>query len=297
MTFSGKKCIIEKVKILFSIFLISKNKFLNLIRNPKKQEMRQFRRWCRNKIQLKGGGKNIRKIIIQFIIILFITIIVISANFLIKDILEYQRSNNSNIKLIKQVVTKENNKEKTEIDWEKLEEINKEIIGWIKIENTNIDYPILKDNGDLKYLKHSFDGKYNINGSIFTLNDNPFQDNETIIHGHNMKNGIMLSELGKYMKQEFFNEHPTFDIYTKIQNYKATVFSCYSIGINIEENNIKSLNFKEQIEYYKKSSVYSTKNIGEIEKIVKLSTCSYLNNHTMPTDQRYYIIAKLEQVY
>lgn len=142
----------------------------------------------------------------------------------------------------------------------------------------------------------TFDGKNNINGSIFTLNDRPFQENETIVHGHNMKNGIMFSELSKYMRKEFLEKHSTFDIYTKNQNYKATIFSCYSIGINKEENNIKTLKFKEKIEYYKKSSIYSMGNLGEINKIIKLSTCSYLNNHTMPTDQRCYIIAKLEQV-
>ena len=142
----------------------------------------------------------------------------------------------------------------------------------------------------------TFDGKNNINGSIFTLNDRPFQENETIVHGHNMKNGIMFSELSKYMRKEFLEKHSTIDIYTKNQNYKATIFSCYSIGIDIEENNIKSMNFKDQIEYYKKSSVNFNQNIGEIEKIVKLSTCSYLNSHTTPTNQRYYIIAKLEPV-
>jgi len=111
-----------------------------------------------------------------------------------------------------------------------------------------------------------------------------------------MKNGIMFSQLSKYTKIDFFNEHSTFNIYKKNQNYKATIFSCYTIGINIEENNIKSLKFQEEIEYYKKSSVNSNQNIGEIKKIVKLSTCSYLNSHISPTDQRYYIIAKLEPV-
>ena len=177
-----------------------------------------------------------------------------------------------------------------------MKNINEDIIGWIKIDNTNINYPILKDTDNLKYLKHSFDGKYNNNGSIFTLNNNPFQDYETVLYGHNMKSGIMFSELGKYMNKEFFDKHSSFEIYTKNQNYKATVFSCYSIGINKEENNIKLLDFEEQVEYYKKASKYSVDNVGEIKKIVKLSTCSYLNNHTTPTDQRYYIVAKLEKV-
>jgi len=246
---------------------------------------------------MKGGEKNIKKKSLQILIILCIMIIVISSYFLIRDIFEYKEVNNFNIELIKKVIIKGNDKKEINIKWKELEKINKDIVGWIKIEDTNINYPILKDNENLKYLKHSFDGKYNQNGAIFTLNNNPFQENKTIIHGHNMKNGIMFSQLDKYMEKEFFDKHSNFDIYTKNRNYKATIFSCYSIGINEEENNIKSLNFQEEVEYYKKSSVHSIKNIGEIEKIVKLSTCSYLNNRTTPTDQRYYIIAKLEQVY
>lgn len=222
-----------------------------------------------------------------------------SSYFLISNFLQYKVSNNSNLQLIEDVFTKnktEENTEKTIIDWDKLSNINTDIIGWIKINDTNIDYPILKDTDNLKYLKHSFGGKYNNNGSIFTLNNNPFQDYETVLYGHNMKSGIMFSELGKYMNKEFFDKHSSFEIYTKNQNYKATVFSCYSIGINKEENNIKLLDFEEQVEYYKKASKYSVDNVSEIKKIVKLSTCSYLNNHTTPTDQRYCIVAKLEKV-
>ena len=220
-----------------------------------------------------------------------------SSYFLISNFLQYKVSNNSNLQLIEDVFTKnktEENTEKTIIDWDKLSNINTDIIGWIKINDTNIDYPILKDTDNLKYLKHSFGGKYNNNGSIFTLNNNPFQDYETVLYGHNMKSGIMFSELGKYMNKEFFDKHSSFEIYTKNQNYKATVFSCYSIGINKEENNIKLLDFEEQVEYYKKASKYSVDNVSEIKKIVKLSTCSYLINHTTASDQRYFIVAKLE---
>lgn len=218
-----------------------------------------------------------------------------SLYILIKDFFKFKKSNDTNVKLIEEVIIEENNEEISVVDWQKLENINKDIIGWIKIDNTNIDYPILKDDDSLKYLNRSYDGKYNKNGSIFTLNNNPFQDNVTIIYGHNMKSGIMFSELSKYMKKDFLYKHKYFTIYTKDHTYQATIFSCYSIGIDEEEKNIKLLNFEEEVDYYKKASLYSAEeNIGEIKKIVKLSTCSYLNNHTTPTDQRYYIVAKLE---
>ena len=223
-------------------------------------------------------------------------ILIIASYSLVKNYIEYKQSQDSSIKLIEKTITESSNEENININWDQLEEINKDIIGWIKIENTKIDYPILKDSDKLKYLKHSFDGKYNNNGAIFTLNENPFQNYTTILYGHNMKNGLMFSELKKYMNEEFFYEHSSFKIYTKNQNYLATIFSCYSTEVNEEENNIKLLSFREEVEYYKSKCNYSIDNMGEIEKIVKLSTCSYLNNHTNPTSQRYYIVAKLEKL-
>ena len=92
---------------------------------------------------------------------------------------------------------------------------------------------------------------------------------------------------------KFLEEHSNFKIYTKSNTYKATVFSFYSIGIDEEENNIKLLDVNKEIEYYKRKSNYD---IGEVKKVVKLSTCSYLSNHTTPTNQRYYLIAKLEKI-
>ena len=62
----------------------------------------------------------------------------------------------------------------------------------------------------------------------------------------------------------------------------------------LAENNIKDLDFVNEMLYYKKASKYSIENVENIEKIVKLSTCSYLNNRANPTTQRYYIVAKLE---
>lgn len=194
------------------------------------------------------------------------------------------------------VIIENNEEENIKIDWEKLRNTNKDIIGWIRIEDTNINYPILQDDESLKYLKHLYDGKYNEHGSIFTINENPFFDDITVLYGHNMKNRTMFSELDKYMDKKFLENHSIIEIYTENQNYRATIFSCYSIGVNIEENNIKLLEFNEEIEYYKKKSKHFISDVGKIEKILKLSTCSYLNNHTIPTNQRYYIVAKLEKI-
>lgn len=234
---------------------------------------------------------------VSIILLIFILTIVfcISCYILLKDLKEYKESDKSTEKLIEESIEIKEETQKRSIDWEYLKSINKDIIVWIEIENTKIDYPILKDK-DVYYLKHTFDKKYNSNGSIFTTNSYPFEDKETIVYGHNMKNGSMFSDLGKYLNKDFLNSHFNFKIYTPTCNYEARIFSVYSIGVETESNNIKSLNFEDRIEYYKKASEYNIETDSNIKKIVKLSTCSYLNATTIPTDQRYYIVANLIQL-
>lgn len=234
--------------------------------------------------------------IIYLSIFIFIVILIVSSYFIIKEYREYKNNYTYSIELIDEVMTEDTVKEDRNLDWNKLSLKNKDIIGWIKIQGTNIDYPIVKDTDKLYYLKHTIDGKYSKSGSIFTLNTNPFKEKETTIYGHNMKNSLMFSQLDQYMKKDFLKEHGVFEIYTEKQNYKATIFSCYSTGLEKEESNLKGLTFNEKIEYYKNNSKHVVEDIGEIEKIVKLSTCSYINNTESVTNQRYYIVAKLENL-
>lgn len=238
-----------------------------------------------------------KNIFIKIIIIEFLTMFCLSSYIIVKNLLEYKENNQDIEQLIEDVVVKTsteeiNSKEVKSINWEYLKSINEDIIAWIEIENTNINYPILMDN-NLYYLNHSYNKQYNRNGSIFTTNTYPFTDEETIIYGHNMRNGSMFSELSKYLNKDFFYSHNIIKIYTPNGNYKGNIISAYSIGIETESNNIKSLDFTEKIKYYKKSSKYNTSFDDNIEKIIKLSTCSYINAKTSPTDQRYYIIVAL----
>ena len=235
--------------------------------------------------------KIVKKLII-IIILIFTILASICIYLLIKDIYYLKENKESTQELINQTIQVNRKEHKKIIDWEYLKNINEDIIAWIEIDGTNINYPILKDT-ELYYLKHTFEKKYNNNGSIFTTNVFPFIDDETIVYGHNMKNGSMFSNLSKYMNKDFLDSHIKFKIYTPTTNYEAKIFSVYSIDIENEEKNIKSLDFEQTIEYYKKSSKYQIKTDEQINKILKLSTCSYINAKLKPTEQRYYIIANL----
>lgn len=233
-----------------------------------------------------------KKILVIMLILIFIIVFSICVYLLLKDLQELNKSNESTEDLIEESVEINEETQEKKIDWDYLKSVNEDIVAWIEIEGTNINYPILKDK-DVYYLKHSFDKTYNSNGSIFTTDSSPFETNETIVYGHNMRNGSMFSNLGNYLDKDFLYSHLKFKIYTPNGDYEASVFSVYSIGIETESNNIKSLDFNERIKYYEKASKYYIENNDNINKIVKLSTCSYINAKTRPTDQRYYIIASL----
>lgn len=237
----------------------------------------------------------IKRILLILIIIVSISIFIMSGDLLLEDYYEYKESEKENDNLIELVLEHNEISEEDNINWKYLKSINEDIIGWIQIENTSINYPILKDDNNLYYLKHSYNKKHNSAGSIFTTNTYPFEDLETIIYGHNMKKKTMFSMLENYLDEKFFYSHLNIKIYTPYGNYKGTIFAAYTIEITTENNNIKNMNFNERIEYYKKVSKYKLDNINEVSKIIKLSTCSYINAKTSPTDQRYYIIASLEK--
>lgn len=235
--------------------------------------------------------------LVKFIVICLIIISIIISSYclmlIIKDMKEEEKNESDLIELENTVIEeKENNKI---IDWNNLKSINEDIVAWIEIENTTVNYPILKDN-NLYYLKHNFNKKYNSNGSIFTLNKDFIQDDEVVIYGHNMRNKAMFSILGNYLNANFLKEHQIIKIYTENKNYIATIFSCYSIGVNEESNNIRKLSYEDRISYYKSKSNIDIGNIDDTGKIIKLSTCSYINAKTTPTDQRYYVVAMMKEV-
>lgn len=236
-----------------------------------------------------------KKILAVIVILIFVIIFSICIYLLLKDFQELNENNKATDNLIEEIIKINEGTQEKDIDWDYLKSVNDDIIAWIEIEETNINYPILKDNATF-YLKHSFDKKYNSNGSIFTTDLQPFENEETIVYGHNMKNGSMFSNLGKYLDKDFLYKHLKFKIFTPNVNYEASIFSVYSIGIETESNATKSLDFNEKIRYYKNSSKYQIENNDNINKIVKLLTCSYINAKTSPTDQRYFIIASITPI-
>jgi len=188
-----------------------------------------------------------------------------------------------------------------EVDFEELKKINSDVIGWIVIERTQVNYPIVQGNNNSYYLNHSYDKKWNSLGSIFAdyQSSNDFTDYNTFIYGHHTKNGSMFGELYKYMEESFYKENKTFYLYTPTGNYEAEIFSAYLDSTTSESYN-QSFNsieeFNDYIELVKEKSNYNTgvEIDATKDKTITLYSCSHESNR-QKTD-RYYIHAVLRSV-
>ena len=117
---------------------------------------------------------------------------------------------------------------KNPINFTELNAINEEIIGWIRIGALDVSYPVAQAADNDYYLHRTFERVDNFAGCIFLNCDNTryFTDQNTIIYGHNMKNGSMFGTLKEFEKQETYDKCPYFWIFTPEFIYQYRIFSC-----------------------------------------------------------------------
>lgn len=113
------------------------------------------------------------------------------------------------------------------VQFDELKQQNEDVIAWIYGANTHINYPVVQGSDNDYYLRHLLDGTWNDNGSIFMdcSNKADFSDQNSLIYGHNMTSGAMFSNLVKYKKQAYYDQHPYLYMLTPQQNYKLRLFA------------------------------------------------------------------------
>lgn len=169
------------------------------------------------------------------------------------------------------------------VDFDFLLAENEDIIGWLQVDGTTIDYPVLYDTTyNLYYLKHNFKGTNTAYGSIFVLgeNANDFTDFNTVVYGHNMLDGSMFAQLHQFRKKEFFDAHGQIILYTPERKLTYQVFASYRRdNLDIIANNDFST---EELREQYIDSIYAQNALANFnpeyqvtasDRILTLSTC------------------------
>lgn len=230
--------------------------------------------------QEKHENRKKRKKIYNIFLAFFVLIFLISGYFLLEDIIP-------RIKASKEM--SEIQKSSPEVDdpnkppsLAELKAINPDIVGWIYIENTNINFPLLQCSNNVYYLSRTYTEEYNDAGSIFLdyHNTSDFSDQNTVIYGHARKNGTMFAQLGKYKKQSGYDESPFIRIVTENKIYYYQIFSANILEATYDYRDPDyGNNFMSFVRSMRNNSkIKSNAVVSENSKIITLSTCTTVIN-------------------
>lgn len=159
-----------------------------------------------------------------------------------------------------------------------LRKINPDYKCWISIPGAGIEYPVVQHEDNQYYLTHNFNGEEHRAGSIFADSAVvPFAGDNTIIYGHNMKDGSMFGGLKKYRDQSFFQKNPRIMVFSQGKWRECPVFSCQIRSENdagAYRTNLMQEEWARFLEEMKRLSIYDTGVIplGD-EHLITLSTC------------------------
>lgn len=245
------------------------------------------------------------------IITVLLAILTVSTFFIIRYHINSAKQNDLYVNLAEQVnvseevITVENDMEETEENgmlesYEELYRQNPDIVGWIKIEGTNINYPVMQSVDEANfYLKHDFNREYSSYGCPYVqknCNVTTPPDN-IVIYGHHMSNGSMFADLDKYKSKSFWEEHKTITFDTLTQHNEYEIVAVFKTVVYTEDcfkyydfiNAENETEFDEYIAKCKKLALYDTGvSAGYGDKLITLSTCEYSQ-----TNGRIVVVAKL----
>lgn len=248
----------------------------------------------------KGDSKNavIRKLVVLVAIIAFI----IAAGYLINEfaIKPYLNSQiTSEIHDIAYSKTTDSGDDTTPEtqNWDALKKLNKEIVAWITIDNTKIDYPVLEHEGDNAYsqyyLNRTYKKSYSSYGSVFVdyRSTDSVNSKNVILHGHNIRDGSMFNGLMGYgdLKGDldFYKNHPIIEFNTPEANGQYKIISVFKTSTLYEHDDGKFFNYMqgsflsdaEFMNYVYNVRIRSLINcpvmVNEDDQLLTLSTCSY----------------------
>lgn len=186
---------------------------------------------------------------------------------------------------------------KNPIDFEQLQSVNEDIVGWLRIRGLGISYPVVQGEDNDYYLHRTFERTDNFAGCIFMNcdNDSDLSDQNTIIYGHNMKDGSMFGKLKNYNEEDVYQKSKYFWIYTPDLIYQYRIFSAsivnktgltYQIMFTEDE-------FNQFVNQAFSSSVVDNSGLSVTreDRVVTLSTC------TGDDSTRFVVVGKLAQIY
>ncbi len=233
------------------------------------------------------------------LVIILLLLVILYCIFMIYSELSQRLKEENEFANLRDLVSEEDNNpddnsfDEDTVIMKKMEELykkNDDFVGWVEIENTRISYPVMHTPSDEEYYIHrNFDKEYSFSGTPFLAanSDVDEENQQLIIYGHNMINDTLFSDLVKYKKKSFWEEHPTISFDTLNESKEYEIYAAFEIDVQsgtnhfmfYQENSFNNEDdFNNFINETKSLSVYNTNITPEYgETLLTLVTCSDYN--------------------
>ncbi len=180
------------------------------------------------------------------------------------------------------------------VDFDTLQSVNPDIRAWLYMSGSSIHSPVLQAEDNSTYLYRLADGSSNAHGSLFIdcRNAGDFSDWNTLIYGHNMKDGSMFGGLKKYRKQAYYDAHPEMTLFTPEKTYRMEIFAAVTTDVSAAVYRVPAAREErdELVQWAQRNSeIECDVSIGTEDRIVTLSTC------TGGEDDRFVVLAVLRE--
>ena len=237
---------------------------------------------------------NIIDRIISSIILIFFIIVMLIGGYALYD--AFYIYNNAKLpEEIANLAPKENQQDFSLLS---LQEINPDICAWLRINNTNIDYPVVIGVDNSEYLNINYKKEYSTYGSVFLdyRNDRMFNDDYSIVYGHNMTGDLMFADVKKFVNDTYFNSHLEGSLYTDNVLYKVDVIAAAKVNafaVSIYELNFFNNGRNDMILNAVKENAVISRDIEVTaeNKLLLLSTCD-----SVGSSDRVVLLARLTKV-
>ena len=179
--------------------------------------------------------KNKKIIVLSILRILFFIVLVASTIYIVKWYIDSKQNEKLREKVSEAIIIEdvENDDIKYKIDFEKLKSINDQVVAWLKVYGTEVEYPVVQSKDNSYYLQRNLEKEYNVGGWIFADYKNKLDgtDRNIVIYGHNMKDSSMFGSLKKILEEEWYDnaENYIVEFITENEYQKYQVFSVYKI--------------------------------------------------------------------
>lgn len=180
---------------------------------------------------------------------------------------------------------------------EELRLLNEDVCGWLTIDDTHIDYPVVQGEDDMEYVNQNVYGEFSLSGAIFLscMNHRDFSDGYHLIYGHHMDYGGMFGDVVEFTEEAYFDGHKTGKLFLPEHTYGITLFACVetdaSDTVIFRPQDQKKGDISVLLEYIAEHAVqYRDIGVTETDSVIGLSTCAEAE-----TNGRVIVFGRLEQ--